>query len=197
MELIVIDDDRMKIMISEEELSSYNIDAATLDPSDEKTKRILYDIVDRARRSAGLDGARAGMFVQVFTSADGGCEMYVTGYSHLYDEDGGAEDMEEKKSIPVRKRRPVYRFSGVGELLLACRALEARGYSEVSDAYITDSGEVYLVLCEGDVDLSVALEYGDSVFFGGVMMYLSEHTAQIRERDAVGTLAPLCTNTVI
>ncbi len=193
MELIMIDEDRMKIMISGEELLSYNIDAATLDPSDEQTKRVLYDIVDRARRSAGLDGARAGMFVQVFTSADGGCEMYVTGYSHLYDEDGGADDMEEKKSTYVRKRRPVYRFSGVGDMLLACRALAGRGYSETSDAYITERGDVYLVLSEGEVDLSVALEYGDSVFFGGVMMYLCEHTTQIRERDAVSTFARLCT----
>ena len=193
MELIVIDEDRMKIMISAEELASYNIDASTFDPGDEQTKRILYDIVDRARRSAGLDGAGAGMFVQVFASSDGGCEMYVTGYSHLYDEDGGAEDMEERKSTPARKRRPVYRFSCVADLLRACRALAARGYCEVSDAYITERGEVYLVLCEGGIDLSVTLEYGDSVFFGGMMMYLSEHTSPITERDAVGTLAPLCT----
>ena len=193
MELIVIDEDRIKIMISGEELASYNIDASTLDPSDGHTKRILYDIIDRARRSAGLEGARSGMFVQVFTSSDGGCEMYVTGYSHLYDEEGGAENMEETGNAGMRRRRPVYRFSCIGDLLCACRALERRGYGESSDAYITESGEIYLVLCEGDADLSVALEYGESVFFGGMMLYLSEYAAHIRERDAVEALAPLCT----
>ena len=192
MELIVIDDDRIKIMISGEELASYNIDAATLDPNDEQTKRILYDIIDRARRSAGLDGSRAGMFVQVFTSTDGGCEMYVTGYSRLCDDDGGVEDMEDRGSVPVRKRRPVYRFFDVEGMMRACRALSRRGYAEVSDAYISDGGEVYLVLCEGDTDLSVVLEYGESVFFGGMMLYLSEHARRIVERDAVGVLSSLC-----
>ena len=101
--------------------------------------------------------------------------------------------MGESAGVHVRKRRPIYRFSSVGDMLLACRALARRGYSETSDAYITDGGEVYLVLCEGDVDLSVALEYGESVFFGGMMLYLAEYATHIRERDAVGALAPLCT----
>ena len=193
MELIVIDSQRMKIMLSGEELSSYNIDISTFDPEDEKTKRILYDIVDRARRSAGLDCGGGGMFVQVFTSSDGGCEMYVTDYSRLGDEENKSEgDMSEDNSIKLRKRRSVYRFDRVRELMLACRALYLLGYRESSDAYIQDETETYLVLGEWERDSWAALEYGESVFFGGIQLYLAEHTRPIVEGDAVGVLGALC-----
>ncbi len=198
MELIVIDSRRMKIMLSCEELSSYSIDASSFDPEDEKTKRILYDIVDRARRSAGLDGAAGGMFVQVFTSTDGGCEMYVTDFSRLGDEEyGGEQHMPEEERTSVRKRKQVYRFDGVSELLLACRALHELGYSEASNAYLTDSAGAYLVLNEWERESWAALEFGESVFFGGMMPYLYEHTRQIAEGDAVSVLGELCPGTYL
>jgi hypothetical protein len=196
MELVVIDKQRMKIMLSCEELSSYNIDASTFDPQDEETKRILYDIVDRARRSAGLEGASGGMFVQVFTSTDGGCEMYVTDFSRLGDEESGGEDgVKDEISTTVRKKRQVYRFAGVKELLLACRALSSRGYNGTSDAYITDGHETYLVLGEWERESWMALEFGESVFFGGMFPYLAEHTRPIKEGDAVNVLGELCPST--
>ena len=198
MELIVIDSQRMKIMLSGEELSSYNIDATTFDPEEEQTKRILYDIVDRARRSAGLDTAVGGMFVQVFASSDGGCEMYVTDYSRLGEEENISEgDMCEDNSTKVRKRRPVYRFDRIRELMLACRALYKLGYREVSDAYIQDSSEVYLVLSEWERETWAALEFAEPVFFGGMQLYLSEHTRPIIEGDAVSVLGELCPGTYL
>ena len=201
MELIVIDSQRMKIMLSGDELSSYNIDASTFDPDDEKTKRILYDIVDRARRSAGLEGGGGGMFVQVFTSSDGGCEMYVTDFSRLGDEENKLEgDMsgeDANNSTRLRKRRSVYRFDRVRELMLACRALYLLGYRDNSDAYVQDETETYLVLNDWERESWAALEYGESVFFGGIHLYLAEHTRPIVEGDAVRILGELCPSTYL
>ena len=136
------------------------------------------------------------MFVQVFTSSDGGCEMYVTDFSRLGDEEHTSEeDMSEEKRTGLRKRRPVYRFDGVRELMLACRALHTSGYSGVSDAYTQDGSEAYLVLSESDRESWAALEYGESVFFGGMQLYLSEHTSPIIEGDAVSVLGELCPST--
>ena len=197
MELIVIDEQRMKIMLTAEDVAEYKIDILTLDAEDEKTKRILYDILDRATSKAGAERARDQAFVQIFPSKDGGCEMYVTKYSQLSDDRAG-----EVKAVPIPtrgrtsrvKKRLVYKFSSLGDLLLASRALVARGYRDNSDAYIQKSKEsIYLVIYESDeVDVTVTLEYADPVFFGGVNAYICEHCTAICEGDAVGRLAALC-----
>ncbi len=197
MELIVIDRDRMKIMLSSEELSSYKIDASALDTEDEATKRKLYDIVDRAKRTAGFEWESTRMFVQVFASLDGGCEMYVTRYSQLYDEEvecmSQENSNEQKPSTPVRKRRLIYRFASVSDMLRACKALAMRGYSEPSEAYISEDGEMmYLVLYDGGADISVVLEYAEPVFFGGWALYIGEHASVLCERCAVESLGALC-----
>ena len=193
MELIVIDEERMKIMLSREELLSYNIYAPDIDTEDESTKRILYDIIDRAKRTAGFDGEWGSMFVRVFPSGDGGCEMYVTKYAQLYDEDEYmCDDTTEDKGhgARARARRYVYRLASADLLLRCCRALADRGYAAPSDVYISEDGETYfLVLHEGECDTSVALEFGESVSFSGVLVYLSEHARILVEKDGVGSMS--------
>lgn len=197
MELIVISDTRLKIMLTAQDMTEYNIDAMTLDTECAKTKRILYDILDRAKKKAGFAGDSDKVFVQIFPSKDGGCELYVTKYSNLYDTDeaDGAAINRTQKSQGGIKKRLVYRFGSVRDLLRACRALKKRGYKEASDAYISDKEKIiYLVLYDGagSVDTSVVLEYADPVFFGGVSLYISEHSTPICEDSAVSLLAELC-----
>ena len=164
MELIVIDGDRMKIMLSGEEMSSYSIDAMAIDTEDEDTRRILYDIIDRARRSAGLGGECGRMFVRVFPSGDGGCEMYVTKYA----------------------------VSCLDDLVRISRALEARGYSGRSEVYISEmEEEYYLVLTDDRADTSIVCEYAEPVSFSAMPAYLSEHARLLCEREAVSSFSRL------
>lgn len=197
MELIVISDTRFKIMLSAKDMTEYNIDAMSLDTECARTKRILYDILDRAKKKAGFSGDTDNVFVQIFPSKDGGCELFVTKYSNLFDSDeaDGTASLRAQKAQGNIKKRLVYRFGCLGELLRACRALKLRGYKEASDAYISDKEKIiYLVLHEGadSADMSVVLEYADPVFFGGVSLYISEHSTPICENFAVDTLAELC-----
>ncbi len=195
MELIVISDTRMKIMLSREDMSSYKIDVGTLDCECARTRRILYGILDDANRSAGLKSSGEKAFVQVFPSRDGGCEMYVTRFSELSDIEAaeGEYCVNMNNAKNTVKRRLIFRFRCMRELLCACRALADRGYCERSDAYISNENECcYIVLCEGDVDISVVLEYAEPVFFGGAMLYISEHSLAVCENDAVGVLSKLC-----
>lgn len=190
MELIVIDGDRMKIILSHEEMSSYSIDAMTIDTDDEDTKRILYDIIDRARRSAGMNAEYGRMFVRVFPSGDGGCEMYVTKYSELYDEEESF-DMPQTNTTPRRRRR-IYATSSLDSIVRIARALECRGYDGVSDVYISEGGETYyFVLSESDSDISIASEFADQVSFTGMLTYLAEHARVLCEKDAVARFSAL------
>lgn len=194
MELIVIDVDRMKIMLSPDELHSYNIDVLTVDTEDEDTKRILYDIVDRARRSAGIDSEWGRMYVQVFASRDGGCEMYVTRYSELYDEEEECPMREEQGGVHnQRKKRRIYRIESLGSLVRLCLALSRSGYAERSDVYVAEGGESYYIVLYGETgELCCALEFGSPVSFSGQICYLSEHSDAYYQDDAVERFSSLC-----
>ena len=198
MELIVISDKRLKIMLSADDMSAYNINALTLDTDNNKTKRILYDILDRAKRNAGFESDTDRVFVQIFPSREGGCEMFVTKFSDLYDyeevDNVAVAHLHQAKGNAVKKRL-VYRFWAMGDLLCACRALKNRKYKELSEVYASaESDAVYLMLCEGEgaCDISVVCEYADPVFFPGISLYISEHCIPICEGDAVGKLSQLC-----
>ncbi len=195
MELIVISDTRMKIMLSREDMQGYNIDISALDAENEASRQKLSYILDDASKNAGIKSLGRGAFVRVFASCDGGCEMFVTRFSELSDkedsEEGYCVNMSNEKNTV--KRRFVYCFFSMRELLCACRALFMRGYRERSDLYKSETGEsFYLVLYEGEGDISVVLEYAEPVFFGGALVYISEHSIPVIENEAVQTLSALC-----
>lgn len=81
MDLILISDEKLKIILSEEDLKEFNIDIETLDYSNVSTKRVFWDILDKAKETAGFDADKSKLYVQVFPSSDGGCEMFVTKFS--------------------------------------------------------------------------------------------------------------------
>ena len=198
MELIVIDKSRLKIILSREEMQSYGIDAMSVDIKCEEARRTLCDILEKAKHTAGFSCDCGRVFVQIFASCDGGCEMFVTSYSELSDEDEEGCFMEktDKDSQNIRgrlRRRYAYRLCSTEELVRLCSALKERGYAEESDAYMSLDGEdIFLVLYEGaGADVSVALEFAESVPFFGMPLYISEHCMPLCEGDAVGSLSAL------
>ncbi|MEE0968457.1 MAG: adaptor protein MecA [Clostridia bacterium] len=78
MELIVISDSKLKIMLTGEDMRQYSIDCSTLDYENTQTRRAFWSILDEAKHRTGFDAASEKVFVQVYPSKGGGCEMYVT-----------------------------------------------------------------------------------------------------------------------
>ena len=78
MELIVISEEKMKIILDKEDMEKMNISADELDYNKTDTKRVLWEILSHAKRTQGFDTDNSKLFVQVFPSLDGGCELFVT-----------------------------------------------------------------------------------------------------------------------
>ncbi len=78
MEFIMINTEKLKIIISEEELKKYAITAEALDYSEIQTKKLLESILLLAKDKTGFDTEKSELCVKVFTSLDGGCEIFVT-----------------------------------------------------------------------------------------------------------------------
>ncbi|MBQ7160847.1 MAG: adaptor protein MecA [Clostridia bacterium] len=178
MELLMISADKLKLILSQEDMDAYRLDAGTIG-SGAGTRRAIRTILDEAKRRCGFDACGGRLLVQMFPSAAGGCEIFVT---RLFTADADGTDGADPSSARA------YLFDRIGDLLDCCAALDRSGYGEPSAAYSCDSGGYLLIVC-GDWDTPG--EYGRRLDTGKAEIYIGEHTKKIRGRDAVAVLAAL------
>ena len=195
MELLLITATRLKIVMSNKDMKKYEITCDALDYSDSETKRVLRSILDEAKQKTGFDTEGQQIYVQVFPSKDGGCEMYVTRTS-----------LHTKNTLPVpvhntvRQRATIFKFKNTTDMLEACRHLQTQHLCCTSQAYCDLDGDAcYLVIFGGKEDafgrdpmyLSVANEYGSLIKGEYGCAYLHEHCRCICGLDAIEVLSAL------
>lgn len=86
MELIVISDNKLKIMLSAPEMERYELENERMDCTDAHTREAFRHIFSDARDRIGFETEGARLFIQLYTSKEGGCEIFVT---KLARSDGG------------------------------------------------------------------------------------------------------------
>ena len=138
-----------------------------------------------------LDGQ---IFVQMYESKNGGCEMFVT---KLDDKGGNIQMMRQTDDRTVteirryilRERRGIYSFAEMNDLLFACKLMKNSGYSGKSEVFYDDSADsFYLMLDEESVYPGEAL---GALCTGTTEYYLREHCRQIFGEHAAQLLAEL------
>ena len=175
MEMIQIGSDKLKVMMSEDDMRDYELDCDEMDYNDMNTRHALREILGEAKRVCGFDAACDRMFVQIFPSRAGGCEIFVT-----------LLDAAETKEAAVPKK--VFEFDGMSSLIRACGAVSALGYEGESQAYISDGNAVFLVLDDGEAVYGAA-EFGEKYPADVFEVGRCEHTVLICSPDAVHMLA--------
>jgi negative regulator of genetic competence, sporulation and motility len=206
MELILISNTKLKIMLTADDMESYELTEGGLTYENKET-RVLFDrLLEEARSKLGFDSRASRLFIQVYTSKSGGCEVYVTKTAPETVAEKGGNDTKGGEGCPPKEKAPrkkreycVYRFAAMEQIIDACRALSERGYESDSALYYCTSpeGGYYLVLredipqtpqskkrkyvCKSDV----ANEFGRRIGGKEVLPYLHEHCAPIAVENAV------------
>ncbi len=214
MELIRIGDSKLKITMTLDDMTQYDLDCDTMDYDNSETRKAFWAILDRAKLACGFDATGDRVFVQLYPSKKGGCEMYVTKLPLLCADRREGErtrsplprssHASQTTTVPnphtgdseERERLGAYRFEGLEALIRVCRQLSAHGYDAQSSAYRDEKGRFYLLLREraGAFGTPVA-EYAFITEFGTpenartIRLYISEHGSPICEGNAVTTLA--------
>ena len=186
MELILISESKLKIMLSPDDMKEYEIDCQSVDYGNTETRRAFWSILDRAKQQTGFDAASERVYIQMYPSRDGGCEMYVTKLGALGD--GKRKDRSEKKE----RRKPclAYVFCDITSLLNACRAIDGRRIDGESSAYAGRSGQCMLFFTpKNDArSLDFIEEFGDRSDPTLALAFANEHLTCICEQNAVDTL---------
>ncbi len=195
MELIVISDDKLKIMLSEEDMQRYHISGDEFDYSKLSTRTILKSILTDAKNLTGFDTEGERFFVQLFTSAHGGCELFITkGEQDDYTTDTPSE---KKPPSPRRTYQSLYSFDSFYNLISSCRRLMPFGEDIDSTAYSDISGRYFLSLKHANLSpytrldkFTFLLEYGKRENAESFERYIQEYGNWIC-KDAVSILGLL------
>lgn len=170
MDFLRIDENKLKITLTEEELLFYGMDLASLSYSSTETRRAFWAILDDAKHATGFDAAATRVSVQIYASRAGGCEMYVIGTpadASRTTESRSADDTDaicdadllcperigDRSGLTVcptiarHFRRAMGEFRRLSDLLSACLALSSCGYDGDSSAW--QMGDRYYLALAG------------------------------------------------
>jgi negative regulator of genetic competence, sporulation and motility len=188
MELILISESKLKVMLTADDMRRYNLDCDTMDSDAAPSRRAFWNILDEARAQTGFDPGGEKVFVQLYPSKTGGCEMFVTKIG------GNPADVSQtaiprkhkKKSVPLCTEH-AYAFTSLSHLLQACRRLK-QTYTGSSKAYVDrEKREYFLILSE---EATVLAEYEAHKCKSREIPYILEY-CRCFCNDAAGTLADL------
>lgn len=210
MEIIMISESKLKVMLTSEDLQDFELETETLDYNNTETKRMFWDILNRAKHSIGFDTDGQRVLVQLYPSRAGGCEMFITKLGSVCCTEGNTSQKAELKTVikPIPRRsgesphttpeeRPcVFAFDRIESLLAVCRRLSGIGYAGESEAYFGDDRRAYLFLYLPDHGCYLPLdeyaflhEYGSRENTDAFRHFVGEHANAICPHGAVETLA--------
>ena len=197
MELILINENKLKITLSECDLKQYDLDCNTIDYDNTETRRAFWSILDEAKHRTGFDAASQRVFIQLYPSKEGGCEMYVTKLAFKALPDGGTPKPSHAL-LPLSRRYLAFSFDCLESMIAVCRRLRAIEFSGRSEAFHTDSGKFLLIIDEPEENAYIGLcehsfidEFGKRENLRNTKLLYHEHGESICSENAVEILGAL------
>lgn len=74
----VISSNTIKVILSQDDMSLYDVSFEKLDRSNPETKRLLLDLIDDIKEQKNVDLSSERLFVEAFPKDDGGCLLYLS-----------------------------------------------------------------------------------------------------------------------
>ncbi len=196
MEWIRISANKLKIMLSAEDTRRYELDCESSDYADVMTRAAFREILTDVRRETGFDATEDKVYIQMYPSKEGGCELFVTKIGLLLTE----EDAAAEGQAPTPTRAPrghtsevqmYYVFDSLPALLSLCRRLRGYAPARESCAWRDECGRWWLFLAVSASQKTpwsaLLREYGREMPGESAALYLGEHAEKICER-AIHTL---------
>lgn len=161
MEWIRISTNKLKIMLSAEDAEHYALNCENADYADLMTREAFKEILTDVRQETGFDATEDKVYIQMYPSKEGGCELFVTKLGLLLTEDdheapsgdthrAGNTSKSAKHPQTVRKKSTSFSFSSLEHLTALCRRLST-SYTGESEVWLDECDNWWLILTE-DID---------------------------------------------
>lgn len=179
MEIIRIGNDKLKLILTDGDLKKYSLKTERLDYDNTETRRVLWQILDEAKKETGFDAAAERTLVQAYPGRRGGCEIYVTRLI---------------RPTGCHGREEVYRFEDADSLFRAAEVALVRGDEYESTLYKSEEAYYLAITLPASVKeepfsaLSYLEEYAERIRGSGTGAYIREHTECLIARKALKKL---------
>lgn len=197
MEWIRISKNKLKIMLSAEDARHYELDCDVADLGDLVTRSAFHEILSDVKKQTDFDASEDKIYIQMYPSKEGGCELFVTRMGLLlYEEENeispktGRENGRFRLSPRTAEQERAYAFEKLDLLLAACRRIGKSTRVRESEAWRDEQERWWLLLKGRSAEkLGFLREYGREIRAELARLYLAEHAKPICEKNAVQTLA--------
>jgi negative regulator of genetic competence, sporulation and motility len=196
-ELKLVSENKLKITLTNEDMAALDITFEDMNYEDNTyTRRVLWEILDKAKRQTGFDAASDKILVQVQEKKNDGCLIFVTKVSALKTEQQYPAYAKSYKKVytGIKKKRLLYVFESSETLHEACRQLMLVGYGGKSDIFVSTEDIIrYYLYIEDNREqcLDMISEYGFLINNPLFSFYLDEHAKKILAADAVQAFAEI------
>ena len=195
MEWIRISNNKLKIMLTAEDTKRYELNCAKASYEDAMTRAAFRELLLDVQRETGFDAAEDKVYIQMYPSKEGGCELFVTRIGLLLTEDGEGKSKNSKAS-ERRKRNndasKAFVFKELEPLLSLCRRLCQDDRIRKSEVWRDERGFWWLLVTHTASFFPVIFqEYGKEVPRERAELFLSEHAACICAEQAVAVIGSL------
>ena len=199
MELILINNSKLKIMLTSEDMIKYDLDCNSASYDNTETRRAFWSILDEAKHQTGFDAASDRVLVQLYPSKSGGCEMYITKVGLLYTSNNSSDNQSFFLSTVKENsatKNIAFVFERIHLMIAACKLAIHSGHIEDSCAWIDENGLCYLFTQQTTTlnltyFMGIMSEFGTRTENTDSLTYIKEHGHQFCTHNAIETLAVL------
>lgn len=199
MELILINDSKLKIMLTLEDMIKYDLDFNSASYDNTETRRAFWSILDEAKHLTGFDAASERVLVQLYPSKSGGGEMYITKVGILCSTNNHPDNQSfilPKLNEDTKSENITFIFKKMCSMIAACKLVSKSENIEDSSAWIDESGFCYLmtkISHQGNFSYFIGImsEFGIQLENSDALTYIKEHGSQFCTHNAIETLGIL------
>ncbi len=207
MELIVINENKLKVMMNKTDMKTYGLDENEFHCSITNTRAILDKILHNSPIRTGFENISNDdkILIQLYPDKNGGCELYVTKImlDEREDELFMPRENEERYLLPkyTAKKQgmkiPIvsYKFDKLEYALKAAKEMIQRNYNGASSFYRDYEGKYFLFVnnsknetSENQVTIDFLSEFGELWNLENSQMLLTEHGTCIFKENAIEQL---------
>ena len=210
MELIVISDNKLKIMMSKKDMEAYGLDENEFYCSISNTREILDKILHNSPIRTGFENTSIydKILFQLYPDKNGGCELYVTKLTldEKEDELFMPQENDNRYLLPkqIQKKQaqdlPLisYCFAALEHATRAAKELNKRNYEGASSFYRDCDGKYFLFVntskneyVNDKATIDLLSEFGEVVNAEHSRLFLAERGRCVFKEKAVQQLAEI------
>ena len=206
MELIIINENKLKIIMTEQDMKDYGLDEDEFYCSLNDTRQIIEKIIHTSKAKTGFEniGRKEKLLLQLYPDKDGGCELFVTRINLDYGEETVmSNDKDKGYLIPheqaetTAQRQLAYSFKGFESITALCKEMKVRGYEGESSLFRGNDKKYYLFLDptankkQNSSPSELLSEFGEPESVKEIADIMLEYGTSVIESNAVELLSEL------